>query len=195
VLLATGGSDHEPSMPHVAEALREGALRYCPVCDGYEVIDQVVGVIAEDASGVGEALYLRRFTPHLTLFLAEGPAALSDVDRRRLEDAGIAWVREPTDSIRLWDRQVTVRHGEAETRCDSVYCALGMRIHSHLATALGAEADEHGYLRTDEHHCTSLPGLYAAGDVSRGLNQITVAYGGAAIAASAMHVALNAMDR
>lgn len=194
VLLATGGSDHEPSMPHVAEALREGALHYCPVCDGYEVIDQSVGVIAEDRAGVGEALYLRRFTPHLTLFMADGQEALSDEDRHRLEQAGITWVREPTDSIRLWAQRVTVRHGDTETQCDSVYCALGMRIHSQLATALGAEADEHGYLRIDEHHRTTLPGLYAAGDVSRGLNQISVAYGGAAIAASAMHVAMNAAD-
>ncbi len=194
VLLATGGSDREPSMPHVAEALREGALRYCPVCDGYEVIDQAVGVIAEDDAGVGEALYLRRFTPHLTLFMADGRAALSDEDRRRLDEAGITWVREPTDSIRLWEQRVTVRHGQAETHCDSVYCALGMRIHSQLATALGAQADEQGYLHIDEHHRTSLPGLYAAGDVSRGLNQISVAYGGAAIAASAMHVAMNALE-
>lgn len=193
VLLATGGSDNEPAMPHVVEALREGALRYCPVCDGYEVIDQAVGVIAEDRAGVNEALYLRRFTDRLTLFMEDGQAALSADDRQRLDAAGITWVREPTDSIRLWDQRVTVRHGQGETTCDALYCALGMRIHSQLASGVGAQVDEHGYLHIDEHHRTTVPGLYAAGDVSRGLNQISVAYGGAAIAASAMHVAMNAL--
>jgi thioredoxin reductase (NADPH) len=41
----------------------------------------------------------------------------------------------------------------------------------------------------DAHHRTSVEGLYAVGDVAKGLNQIVVAMGGAAIAASAMHLA------
>ena len=65
VLLATGASDIEPDMPHLAEALRVGALRYCPMCDGYEVIDRDVGVLANSAAGVREALYLRHFTRSL----------------------------------------------------------------------------------------------------------------------------------
>lgn len=193
LLLATGGSDNAPSMPHVAEALREGTLRYCPVCDGYEVIGEAVGVIAQDQAGVQEALYLRRFTDRLTLFMEDGQAALSAEDRQRLEEAGIAWVHEPTESIRLWEQRITVRHGSHETHCDSLYCALGMRIYSDLATALGAASDANGYLHIDAHHRTTVPGLYAAGDVACGLNQITVAYGGAAIAASAMHLAMDAL--
>ena len=67
-----------------------------------------------------------------------------------------------------------------------------MKVHSDLARALGAEVDEAGYLRTDSHQAPSVPGLYAAGDVSRGLNQISVATGEAAMAASAIHLALAA---
>jgi thioredoxin reductase (NADPH) len=177
-------------MPHVAEALREGALRYCPVCDGFEVIGQAVGVVADGAPGVREALYLRDFTDRLTLFMTGDEAVIGDADRRRLAQAGIECVAEPIRSIRLWNRRVTVSHGTSETVCDSVYCALGMHIHSELAVQLGAEADESGYLITDAHQRTSVPGLYAAGDVVSGLNQITVAAGGAAIAASAIHQAL-----
>lgn len=188
--MATGASDVEPAMPHVAEALREGALRYCPVCDGFEVIDQDVGVIADGPPGVREALYLRDFTDRLTVFVAGGGSRLDAGDRRRLAQAGIACVGEPIRSIRLWNRRITVSHGDGETVCDSVYCALGMRIHSDLAVQLGAHTDESGYLVTDAHQRTSVPGLYAAGDVVSGLNQIAVAAGGAAIAASAIHQAL-----
>ncbi|WP_313073910.1 NAD(P)/FAD-dependent oxidoreductase [Melaminivora sp.] len=187
VLLATGVTDIPPAMPYVLEALRAGVLRYCPVCDGYEAIDQAVGVIADGEAGVGEALYLRHFTPHITLFMEQGAAALDEGARRRLAEAGIAWADEPIDSIRHWEERITVRHGQRETVCDSLYCALGLDIHASLARRLGARTNDDGYLVIDDHHATTVPGLWAAGDVSQGLNQITVAMAGGAIAAAAMH--------
>jgi thioredoxin reductase (NADPH) len=190
LLLATGVSDIEPRMPHVAEALRDGALRYCPVCDGYEVAGQRVGLVADNDSDLFEALYLRHFTPHLTVFVVSREVHFGDAACRRLAEGGIRLVAEPIDSIRFWKGQITVKHGNRETVCDSVYSALGLRVHSDLATALGAKHDDAGYLIVDEHQQTSVPGLYAAGDVARGLNQISVAVGGAAQAAAAMHLAM-----
>ena len=190
VLLATGASDVPPAMPHLAEALRAGLLRYCLVCDGYEVIDRAVGVVADAAAGLEEALYLRHFSPRVTLFMLEGAAALAKADRHRLQDAGIRLAEDAISGIHPLDGKIVVRHGEDETVCDSIYSALGLRIHSGLARGLGAEIDESGYLLTDRHHATTVPGLYAAGDVTLGLNQITVAAGGAAIASAAMHLAL-----
>ena len=102
--------------------------------------------------------------------------------------AGIVVVPERVESIRFWGGVVTLRHGGQESTCDSLYGALGLDVHSELA--LDAERDETGYLLTDRRQKTSIDGLYAAGDVSRGLNQISVAMGEAAIAASAMHLAL-----
>lgn len=187
VLLATGASDVKPAMPHLAEALRSGALRYCPVCDGYEVIGQRVGIVADSIDDIDEALYLRHFTPHLTLLRAAAPLAPDARQRKRLAQAGIALVDAPIESIRLWRGRVTVRHGAGETECDALYSALGLEVHSRLALALGARADAQGYLLTDRQQRTGIEGLYAAGDVVRGLNQISVAAGGAAIAAAAMH--------
>jgi len=188
VLLATGTSDVEPSIPYLAEAVRRGTVRYCPVCDGFEVIGRKVGVIADGPAGVREALYLRHFTRRLHVFLVEGERCLDEADRRKLNEARIRLVEEPIASIRLSGGAIVIRHGTAETRCDSVYSALGMRIHTELAC--GADRDEEGYLVTDPHRQTSVEGLYAAGDVLQGLNQITVAMGDGAIAASAMHLAL-----
>jgi thioredoxin reductase (NADPH) len=187
VLLATGASDVEPDMPHLAEALRDGALRYCPVCDGFEVMGRAVGVIGNGPAATREALYLRHFTDRVTLFTERGDTSLDAGDRERLADAGIECVAEPIRSLRLWDQRVTVGHGDAETVCDAIYSALGMRVHSELATCLGAKVDSDGYLVTDEHQQTSVRGLYAAGDVASGLNQISVAAGGAAIATAAIH--------
>ncbi|MDB5828381.1 MAG: NAD(P)/FAD-dependent oxidoreductase [Variovorax sp.] len=187
LLLATGVDDIPPAMPHVLAALQAGALRYCPVCDAYEVIGRKVGVYGTGSAGVAEAIYLRHFTPHLTLFVQEGAAGLAGADRQRLAEAGIRCFNDPVRSIAAGAGGVTVAHGDSETTCESLYCALGVRVHAGLGRLLGAQCDETGYLVVDEHHQTSVEGLYAAGDVAQGLNQIVVATGAAAIAASAMH--------
>ena len=190
VILATGASDVPPAMPHLALALQEGALRYCPVCDGYEVIDQHVGVVADHGSDTFEAMYIRHFADRVTIFPVSEEVRFDDAQRNELAAANIGVVREPLASIRLWDGRVTVSHGDHETAVDSLYCALGMKVHSELAIALGAEHDDDGYLLTDRHQQTAVPGLYAVGDVVKGLNQISVAIGQAAKAASAIHLTL-----
>lgn len=190
VILATGMSDVPPSMPHLGEALQQGALRYCPVCDGYEVIGQEVGVIADQGSDTFEALYLRHFSDRVTVFIVSNEVRFTQAQHSELDKAGIAIIPTPIDSIRLWNGRVTVRYGEDQTTIDSLYCALGMKVHSQLATTLGAEHDQEGYLIVDEHHQTTVPGLYAVGDVAKGLNQIAVATGGAATASAAIHLSL-----
>jgi thioredoxin reductase (NADPH) len=191
-LLATGASDVEPAMPHLAEARREGALRYCPVCDGYEAIGRKVGLIADRASDLAEAIYLRHFSDEVSLFVASQELRFSAAERQRLEQSGIAFAVEPVRRIRLEPGGgVEVMHGPSRTHLDALYGALGLEVHGELAVRLGALHDDDGCLVVDAHHRTSVEGLYAVGDVAKGLNQIVVAMGGAAIAASAMHLALS----
>ncbi len=190
VMLATGAGDVEPRMPHLRQALQEGALRYCPVCDGYEASGRRVGILGDGEAGLHEALYLRQFTPHLRLFVTDATVVYTPAQQEALKRHGVVLVEEPVSALRLRDAQVEVRHGPQSSVCDTLYCALGMRVHSALASALGAECDGQGYLQTDGHQRTRIEGLYAAGDVAQGLNQISVATGTAAIAASAMHLAM-----
>ena len=70
---------------------------------------------------------------------------------------------------------------------DTVYPVLGGDAQSTLATALGARVDDNGELLVDDKQQTSVDGLYAIGDVVSALNQISVAVGHAAIAATAIH--------
>jgi len=190
VLLATGAADVWPDLPAAAEALRDGVLRFCPVCDGYEVHNQPVGVLTNGSAGVQEALYLRHFTPQVTVFLCADGVVLSADDLRSLRDAGVAVAEAPPSAFSRTLGGVTVLHGDKRSTCVSVYSSFGLNVRSRLALSLGAVCDASGYLVVDEHHQTSVPGLYAVGDVAQGLNQISVATGGAAIAASAMHLAL-----
>ena len=75
-----------------------------------------------------------------------------------------------------------------------LYAALGGTPRSALARDLGAEVDAIGALVVDAHCRTSVPGVYAAGDVVHGLDQLAVSVGQAAIAATAIHNDLRARD-
>jgi thioredoxin reductase (NADPH) len=66
----------------------------------------------------------------------------------------------------------------------AIYPALGSMVHSDLARSLGADLAEEGCIKVDDHQRTSVPGLYAAGDVVSGLDQISHAMGEAGVAAT-----------
>ena len=72
-------------------------------------------------------------------------------------------------------------------RFDVLYSALGVKANNQLALNLGLDCDDDGQIKIDEHMQTSIPTIYAVGDVARGLNQISVATGQAAIASTAIH--------
>ncbi|HEX2139157.1 MAG TPA: FAD-dependent oxidoreductase, partial [Woeseiaceae bacterium] len=103
----------------------------------------------------------------------------------RVLDEAVATVAVERDEILAW----RMKSGELH-RFDALYTALGMKVRSELITKMGADHDEDGALIVDKHQQTSIPGMYAAGDVVEGLDQISVAMGQAAIAATAIHNSL-----
>ena len=74
---------------------------------------------------------------------------------------------------------------------DALYVGFGVRVRSELAANLDACHDDEGYLVVDQKQQTTVPGIYAAGDVVQSLSQISVCFGQAAITASAINVALS----
>ena len=68
VLLATGGLDVEPTLPGVRNAVQRGIVRFCPICDAYEVSGQKIALIAYGKCRIREALLLRVDMVRLTLW-------------------------------------------------------------------------------------------------------------------------------
>ena len=188
VLLATGVTNRRPQMDEVEhdEALVRGLLRYCPICDGYEVTDKAVGVIGTSEHGIKEAVFLRGYTERVTLIAPTGEHDLNDADRAKAEGFGIRLVNGPCDPLRVDGDCLAVSTAEGKLTFDSVYPALGSDIHSMLAHQVGAALGEGGCLPTDAHQRTDVAGLYAAGDVVLGLDQISHAMGQAGVAAVAI---------
>ena len=197
VLLATGVINHRPpSLPddlHDA-ALARGLIRYCPICDGYEVTDKRVAVIGHGQHGAREALFLRGYTRDLTLIAPDGALAMDDACRAALDRAGVRPVDGPCSGFAIEGDQIAVDTAEGRMRFDSLYPAMGSIIRSDLAVAVGARATDEGCLDVDEHQRTSIPGLFAAGDVVRGLDQISHAMGEAGVAATTIRNMLNDRD-
>ncbi len=186
VLLATGVVNRRPEMPAALhdEALARGLLRYCPICDGYEVTDARIGVIGTGARGASEALFLRAYTRDLTLIAPAGAHELSADDAARLDAAGIARVDGPCGGFAIGDDRLHVVTPAGALAFDSVYPAMGSDIMSALARDLGAEMTGEGCLTVDTHQRTTAAGLYAAGDVVLGLDQISHAMGEGGVAAT-----------
>lgn len=187
VLLATGVVNHRPHhlLPNVHDpALERGLLRYCPVCDGYEVTDKKVGVIGTGDHGSREALFLRSYTRDVTLIAPEAEHALDPACAAKLDEAGIARVNGPCGNYAIEGEQLAFDTARGRMAFDSVYPALGSRIRSRLAVEAGAAATDTGCLEVDDHQRTSIPGLFAAGDVVKGLDQISHAMGEAGVAAT-----------
>jgi thioredoxin reductase (NADPH) len=68
-------------------------------------------------------------------------------------------------------------------RTDGVFISIGYEPHNELARKIGLELDAEGYVKTDDRLRTSLPGIYAAGDITGATKQISVAVGQGSIAA------------
>ncbi|WP_205958385.1 NAD(P)/FAD-dependent oxidoreductase [Qipengyuania sediminis] len=187
VLLATGVVNNRPEgiddQLH-DEAMARGLIRYCPVCDGYEVTDKRVGVIGTGTHGTAEAQFIRTYTRDITLISPHGDHDLDDECSAKLDDAGIKRVAGPCGGFAIENGQFALDTAEGRLAFDSVYPALGSVVRSGLAEKVGAKLGEGGCILTDDHQETSVRGLFAAGDVVKGLDQISHAMGEAGVAAT-----------
>jgi thioredoxin reductase (NADPH) len=186
VLLATGTCNRAPDIDAALhdEALATARLRYCPVCDGFEVTDKAIGVVGTGARGFAEARFLRSFSEAVSLIAPDGPHDLEDADVKEAIALGIELLDGPARIDRLVEDGIVVATATGDHEFDSVYPALGSECQAELAVQLGVRLSADGDLIVDRHQRTTVSGLYAAGDVVVGLDQISHAMGEGGVAAT-----------
>jgi thioredoxin reductase (NADPH) len=186
VLLATGVANRRPPMDEDLhdDALARGLIRYCPICDGYEVTDKKVGVIGSDSHGAAEAIFIRSYTPDVTLIAPDKAMHLNTEDSEKLKAAQIPCFNGPAQAVAISDQLIVIETADGTYTFDSVYPALGSDVHNQLAEQVGARLANDRCIVCDDHQRTSVPGLYAAGDVVHGLDQISHAMGEGGVAAT-----------
>jgi thioredoxin reductase (NADPH) len=191
VLLASGVVDRAPAMAGIAAIRARGLLRQCPICDGHEFSNRRVLVIGGGAHGAREALFMHHYSDRVSLLLPAGATMPDAALREALKNAAIDCLRadeaselRPGTAVPI---ELDLADGAPPRAFDVIYAALGNRPRSALAEGLGAELDALGCLLVDAHCRSNVAGLFGAGDVVSALDQIAVAVGHGAIAATTIH--------
>lgn len=184
VIMATGCEDVLPDMARLDDAVACGAVRMCPICDAFEAVDHGIAVYGPADKAAAHARFLRTYSPRVALVPSQ--ACDDDGVRRDLADAGVELTAVPA-ALRFDGTRCEFAFADGARAFDVVYPMLGLVSRSSLAVGAGADCDDDGALLVNRHQMTSVDGLYAIGDVVSALNQISVATGHAAIAATDVH--------
>ena len=204
VLIATGSDYNKLGIPGEAEYYGRG-VHYCATCDGAFYRDKRLVVVGGGNSAVQEALFLTRYTTHIDL-LVRSTIKASEVLQRDLEEqvaAGKITVHlgtMPTEIVTTEGRVASVaalKDGEpTEFLTDGIFVFVGLKPNTQFLVDTGVELDEQGLIKTNQHLETSMPGVFASGDVRSGATmQIASAVGEGATAALSIREYLDEKKR
>ena len=193
LVLAFGISDELPQIPGLAERWGASVL-HCPYCHGYEFSGQRLGVLHVSPKSIHQAMLVSEWGP-TTLYLNGGPepddASLAELMKRR-----VAVERAPVkalhgDGSRL--SSIELADGRLAAM-EALYVGPRTRLNSEIARQLGCELDEDAQpgpiIRTDAEKMTTVAGVYAAGDITRGAHTVTFAAADGVMAGLAVHRSL-----
>ncbi|QIK70594.1 NAD(P)/FAD-dependent oxidoreductase [Erysipelothrix sp. HDW6C] len=177
VLIATGSHRNIPRIKKIRNYNGKG-VSYCAVCDGFFYRKKTVAVIGSADYAASEAAELVEIAEKVYV-LTNGEAPTGNFDPRCeiITDKVIAvYGEEKVGGVEL---------EKATLDLDGIFIAIGLASSTDLATKLGVEV-QNGRLVVDEEMATNLPGLYAAGDCTPGVQQIAKAVSDGCIAGYAM---------
>lgn len=190
VILATGGKRSAPKIPGLKEFEGRG-VSYCAVCDAFFYRGKEVAVVGNGEFALHEAEELRNVTQDVTIytdgkepeFSREHPIAVNTMKIQAIEG-------DDKVSGLLMQSDTAAQDAEALENsfypADGVFVALGTAGSTEIARQMGAEITDKGNIKTDEEMATTIPGLFAAGDCTGGLLQVSKAvYEGSMAAISA----------
>ncbi|SDN89824.1 NAD(P)/FAD-dependent oxidoreductase [Alkalicoccus daliensis] len=191
VILATGFKENLPEIPRVKEFYGK-SLFSCPFCDGWELRDRPLAVIAEDQKAMHMAKIVSNWTDDIVVF-TNGREVLSTEEKQLLEHKGIR-VNEKKIASLLGENgmleKVLLEDGSAVLRAGGFIAAEWKQAASFDET-LGYELNEQGGIETDSWQRTKIDGLYACGDTRiAGPAQLVIAAGEGSMAAIAVNAAL-----
>lgn len=193
VLIATGSDYKKLGIPGEAEYYGRG-VHYCATCDGAFYREKKLAVVGGGNSAVQEALFLTRFTTHIDL-LVRSKLRASDILQRELDKAvsegkiTVHLETVPSEIIasdgKSVDKVVGTKAGDPfELAIDGVFVFIGLLPNTGFLVGSAVELDEIGMIKTNTHLMTSMPGVFASGDVRSGATaQIASAVGEGATAA------------
>lgn len=187
LILASGVVDLLPEVEGLSDFWGRGVYT-CPYCDGWEHRDQPIAAFSPSAAGVHVTLLLTLLSNHVTLF-TDGPASFSHEERAQLAARGVTLRQERVlrvdgDGGAL---AAIILAGGESVPCRAFFVRPEQNQHSPLPQQLGCAINEQGFVEVDAQGRTSVPGVSAAGDMTKMMQQVIVAAADGAIAAAAIN--------
>jgi thioredoxin reductase (NADPH) len=187
VIFCTGVIDHYPHFDGWEEYVGH-SMFWCITCDGYGCQMARVVVAGNTNAAAAEALQLQRFTKDISVLTNSRDCWIDEKFQERLKQHNIPLIHDKIDSAIGQDGQfeaLCTKSGQ-RIKLDQLFCQHGATPQSQLARDLGVTLSPEGYIDVDTEQKTNVPGVYAAGDVTRlHSHQITTAVHEGGQAASA----------
>ena len=192
LVLAFGISDELPAIPGLAERWGKSVL-HCPYCHGFEVSGQRLGVLNVSPMSIHQAMLIAEWGP-TTLYL-DGASEPDEASLARLEQHGVAIEPAPVRALHGEGAQLSALElGDGRmSGVDALYLGPRTRLNSGIADQLGCELEDGQFgsvIRTDPQRMTTVPGVYAAGDIARSAHNVTWASADGVTAGVAVHRSL-----
>lgn len=188
IVLALGVADELPDIPGLRERWGRGVF-HCPYCHGYELDRGRVGVIATGAGSLHQALLLTEWG-QVTLFL-NGAVVPGEAEARDLEARGVTIEASPVAAV---EGQADLLLADGRRLAFAgLFTASRTRPATPLAGQLGCEHEQGPmgpYVKTDALAQTSVPGVFACGDLARPAGNVALAVGDGAWAGISAHRSL-----
>jgi len=191
ILFATGLKDIVPEVPGFDD-FYGSSIWHCPDCDGPSVVGKKVGILGWGTSIAKYTLYFLTWTDQLTVLTHSHPKDMSEEAIATLEEYGIPVNQRAITALEGRDGQLerVAFHDGTTEAFEALFFHVACGPGSTLPQDAGCAADDEGIIQVDNDFATSVPGVYAAGDITPGTRLvIRAAYEGTR-AAMGMHKSL-----
>lgn len=190
VILCTGTEHRKLDVPGEAELLGKG-VSYCATCDGFFFKGKKVVVVGGGNTALIESIFLKQIgCTEVYVVHRRGQFRAEKIYEDEAREKGVHFVfntiveeisgKETVSSVGLFNLETSERKRLA---VDGVFASVGVLPQNEIAQSLGLKLDENGYIVVDAGQRTTVPGVYAAGDITGGLRQVVVACAKGAVAA------------
>ncbi|MDG3546827.1 MULTISPECIES: thioredoxin-disulfide reductase [Methanobacterium] len=189
VIISTGSHHRRLNVPGEYEFLGRG-VSYCATCDGPLFKEKSVVVVGGGNAAVQEAIYLNDLDCDVTIIHRRDELRAEKYLQNKLKEHEIPVIWDSVvegingevvvNSVSILNRKTQEKK---DLPTDGVFIAVGEEPLNKVAQSAGVELDKEGYIVTDKHQRTNLPGIYAAGDITGGIKQWVVACSEGAVAA------------
>lgn len=197
VVLATGVRDHFPRFPEWEQYVGR-SIFWCITCDGYSTRGKRIVVLGNDTDAGVTAMQFQQFTREIVMLTNAPDCEMSSGVQRALARRGIEVVVDTLARVHGHDGIVGALELGSGRRLalDFLFSLQGATPNSELAAALGVDLSSRGYILANQDQQTNVPGVLAAGDVTRDLaHQVATAVHEGITAASAANYFLYAPDQ